>query len=81
MIGALFANWRILLTLLAPILLAIIAWGIDGHGYDRGYAARVAEEATIIRERTDAANRADDDARRCAADPACRLSNDGWRRD
>lgn len=56
-------------------------WWIDGTAYDRGYNSRVAEEAALIQEKSNAANRADDAARRCAADPTCRLSDDIYRRD
>lgn len=75
------ANWRVVAAGGLVAALAYGAWHINDRAYDRGYAARVAEESTATKERTDAANRADDTARRCAADPGCRLQNDGYRRD
>lgn len=61
--------------------LVLAAWRIDAAAYGRGYKTRVAEEAALSQEKIHDANRADDGARRCALDPACRLRNDGWRRD
>ncbi|CAH1661572.1 conserved hypothetical protein [Hyphomicrobiales bacterium] len=76
-----FANWRLIAAAGIFAVLAYGAWEINDRAYDRGYAARVTEETTATKERTNAANRADDAARRCAADPGCRLQNDGYRRD
>lgn len=67
------------LALVALVLGAI--GGVYMKGRADGYAKHVSEIALIAKEKTDAANRADDAARRCSADPACSLSNDGYRRD
>lgn len=40
-----------------------------------------ARHYTNTLEKINEASRADDDARRCAVNPSCRLSNDGYRRD
>lgn len=81
MLAALLANWRLALGVAAVIGLGLAAWRIDSRAYERGRTSALAEQAAVIRERTDAANRADDAARRCAGDPACRLQDDGYRRD
>ncbi|TXH19748.1 MAG: hypothetical protein E6R03_00090 [Hyphomicrobiaceae bacterium] len=47
------------------------------HGAD-GVRAKIAQE---VREKLNAAQTADDTTTRCLADPTCRLSNDGLRRD
>lgn len=74
-------NLKLVIAAAVLAALALAGWRIGDRAYDRGYGARVAEEAAVIKERTDAATRADDDARRCAADPGCRLQDDGYRRD
>ena len=51
------------------------------HGLRRERPAGIADEARVAQEKLDATNRANDAARKCAADPACRLQNDGYRRD
>lgn len=50
-------------------------------GRSDGKAVCVASSYSITLEKNNAASHADDAARRCAADPACRLSNDGYKRD
>lgn len=50
-------------------------------GRSDGYAKAVAERHELTTEALNDAIKADDAARRCASDPACRLSNDGYRRD
>lgn len=67
---------------LAAVLLVLAAiGGVYMKGRSDGYDKHVVEVTLIAKEKTDAANLADDAARRCAADPACSLSNDGYRRD
>lgn len=61
----------------ALLALAYVASAIHKAGYN----AATATVATQEKERTNAANRADDAARRCAVDPDCRLRDDGLRRD
>lgn len=70
------------LALCAALAAALIAGaGLLHHKiYAEGYAACLADAASIAREKTDAANKADDAARRCFNDPACRLSDDGFER-
>lgn len=67
---------------IAAVLFVISAIaGVYMKGRADGYAKHVAEITILAKENTDAANRADDAARRCSADPTCSLSNDGYRRD
>ncbi|MFD2678176.1 hypothetical protein [Camelimonas lactis] len=77
----LLANWRIGAAAGVLAALALAAWRINDMAYERGKASVVADQITKERRLTDDANRADADARRCAADPACRMQSDGWRRD
>jgi len=81
MIAWLILNWRVVAVgaALAAMLGSMLV--IDQRGYARGYAAAQADQARVERGKADAANRADEDSRRCAADPECRLRNDGFRRD
>ena len=50
-------------------------------GRSDGYAKAIAERHELTTEALQDAVKADEAARRCASDPACRLSNDGYRRD
>ena len=50
-------------------------------GRSDGYAKAIAERQLLTTEALQDAVKADEAARRCASDPACRLSNDGYRRD
>ena len=75
------ANWRLLAGVAAGLALIAAVWWIDSRGYERGKSAALIEQSAKDRRLTDEANRADADARRCAADPACRMQSDGWRRD
>lgn len=50
-------------------------------GRSDGYAKAIAERQQLTTEALQDAVKADEAARRCASDPACRLSNDGYRRD
>jgi len=74
-------NWRIVAALGILAALALVVWRINDMAYDRGKASVVADQIQTERRLTDEANRADADARRCAADPECLRQNDGWRRD
>lgn len=75
------AHWRSLSIAFA--LLALFAWHkIEvGKAYREGRAAIIAEQAREAQRRDENAKTAEDDARQCAADPSCRLRDDGWRRD
>lgn len=81
MIAAFLANWKLVLVGLALLGAGALVLKINNDAYDRGYAAYQAEVAAATREKTDAANRADSDAARCSLDPACRLRDDGFKRD
>ena len=74
-------HWRSLSIAFA--LLALFAWHkIEVRSaYKEGRAAILAEQAAEAKRRDDNAKAADDDSRKCAADPSCRLRDDGWRRD
>ncbi|MEW6256844.1 MAG: hypothetical protein AB1592_12890 [Pseudomonadota bacterium] len=74
-------NWRLLALAGAVAALAFAGWRIDAAATVRCEAGFLARQARAIEEKTNAATDADDDARRCALDPACRLRDDGWRRD
>lgn len=67
--------------LVALIVCVVLVWWGLTTVYQQGYDARIADEARAIKEKVDASNRADDAARRCSADPACRLRVDPYRRD
>lgn len=75
------ASWRIVLACVAAVaIFGALAWW-DHRAYQRGYDAYKSEAEHAERERTNAANHADDDARKCALDPDCRMRDDGFRRD
>lgn len=76
----LIKNWRLVLAIAAAVAVFFALIWVDQRGYDRGYQTHQAEIAKQEKERTNAANRADDDARRCAGDPACLMSDDGYQR-
>jgi hypothetical protein len=61
---------------------ALVAAGsyIHHSAYQAGYQAHEAREAQIIKDKTDAANAADNAAVRCAADPTCRMRPDQYLR-
>lgn len=79
------ANWKLVAAGAAFVAitgaLAAGALTINNRAYERGYATHQAEQAAQIQEKTNAANRADDAAARCALDPDCRMRDDGWRRE
>jgi len=64
----------------ALLLLAVLGW----FKYDTAKDAITAAKARMFEQevgRVHKSVKADDEARRCAADPSCRLRDDGWRRD
>lgn len=75
------SNWRSIALVVAFVALfgwhKVQVWS----AYKEGRAAVIAEQAKEAQRRDDNAKAADDDARKCAADPTCRLRDDGWRRD
>lgn len=56
-------------------------WWVYSEGKATGAASVRAEIEANNRRRLDRAILADQDAARCAADPACRLQSDGFRRE
>jgi hypothetical protein len=50
-------------------------------GRSHGGASVRADIAKEVRKKLNAAQTADDATTRCLADPQCRMSNDGYRRD
>jgi len=72
---------KLALKVAAVLTAGWFAWSWNDRAWQRGYDARIAEETATVKEKTDAANRADGDAARCVLDPACRVQNDGFRRD
>ncbi|MFC0284821.1 hypothetical protein ACFFJB_14885 [Camelimonas abortus] len=81
MIAFILTHWRTVAAIGAVAVLALLAWRINDLAYERGKADATARQIHIERGLTDEANRADADARRCAADPDCLRRDDGWRRD
>lgn len=63
----------------AGVLFALATSYEFGRSY--GAASVRAQIAKEVREKLNAAQTADDATTRCLADPQCRLSNDGYRRD
>lgn len=60
--------------------LAAAVW-IFGAVKDLGRQEERAERAAVVQRKLENATIADDAATRCLADPGCRLSDDGYRRD
>lgn len=59
----------------------LVLWQAYRTGHDIGEADALAHQRTDTDRRMTDAIRADDAARRCAADPACRVRPDQYRRD
>jgi hypothetical protein len=76
-------NWR---ALTAAALAGWIGFQLGGwreyrRGWDEGRENLTAQTKLILEEKNDEAARADRAMRLCLVDPACRLSDDGWRID
>ena len=69
-----------LFSAIAAVIVAVVII-VYFKGRADGRASYAAQATQQLKEKSDAASKADDDARRCASDPDCRLSNDGYRRD
>lgn len=69
--------------LIAGVVLGalIMSGSLYLKGRSDGYAKAQAERQQQITEALQNAVKADEAARRCASDPACRLSDDGYLRD
>lgn len=77
------AAWKFRVPLAALAAALFLVWSyyaVDDAGYKRGYETRVAEEAAEAKKRVEDATKADENARRCAADPECRMRSDEWER-
>ena len=75
------ANWKPIAAVLA--VLGLIGWHkvqINAAWRD-GRNALIAEQAEEAKRRNADAQAADDASRKCSSDPACRLQDDGFRRD
>lgn len=67
---------------LAGVIAVVILLGVAYHAVkDMGRQEERLERAAAVRKKLGDATLADSAATRCLADPACRLSNDGFRRD
>lgn len=67
---------------IGAIVVVAILLGVAYHTVkDMGRQQERVERAAEVRKRLNDATLADSAATRCLADPACRLSNDGFRRD
>lgn len=77
---AMFASPIARIVGLAAVILTGV-WFVYNEGKRNGAASVRSEIAAENKRRLDRAILADDDAKRCAADPSCRLQSDGFRRD
>lgn len=75
------ANWKAIGIVVG--LLALVAWHKIqvNQAWHAGRDALIAEQAEEAKRRNADAQAADAAARKCSADPACRLQDDGHRRD
>lgn len=75
------SNWKALA--LVGGFLALLAWHKVqvNEAWRDGRAALVAEQAAEAKRRNDNANAANDASAKCALDDACRMQDDGHRRD
>jgi alpha-D-ribose 1-methylphosphonate 5-triphosphate synthase subunit PhnG len=64
----------------AAVALVAVVW-IFAAVKDLGRQEERAERAAVVQRKLQNATIADDDNTRCLADPRCRLSDDGYRRD
>ena len=81
MMGLLPLPWRLYIYGgVAAVMITFVTF-IYFKGRADGYASYAASVAQQLKEKSDAVNQADDLARRCAADPECRVRDDGYRRD
>jgi hypothetical protein len=77
---AMFASPLARIAVVAGVIITGL-WFVYREGRKNGEASVRAEIAAENKRRLDRAILADDDAKRCAADPSCRLQSDGFRRD
>lgn len=75
------ANWKAIGLVVG--FLAVLGWHqLQIHkAWRAGREALIAEQAEEAKRRNADAQNADAAARKCSADPACRLQDDGHRRD
>lgn len=74
-------NWRVIGVVVGFLL--VLGWHQlqVNKAWREGRAALIQEQADEAKRRNADAQAADAAARKCSADPACRLQNDGHRRD
>lgn len=74
-------NWRVIGVVVG--FLTVMAWHQlqVNKAWNAGRAALLSEQAEEAKRRNADAQAADAAARKCSADPACRLQDDGFRRD
>lgn len=75
------ANWKIIAAVSAIVLLWTWHKIEVNKAWYAGRSALIAEQVEEAKRRNADAQAADAAARKCAADPACRLQDDGHRRD
>lgn len=75
------ANWKFIA--IAAGILALVGWHQlqVSKAWHLGRKALLAEQAEEAKRRNADAQEADAAARKCAADPSCRMQDDGFRRD
>ena len=76
--GLSIRNWLTIAGVLA--IVGGVIW-LREASWNAGYAAKTAEIIADETKRTNDANEADRAAAKCAADPACRVQSDRYRRD
>lgn len=72
---------KIYIIAAAAVAISLAVYGTFRLGARYGEANVRAEQAKIVTRKLNDASIADDAHNRCLADPTCRLSNDGFRRD
>lgn len=79
----LFNNWRIIAVaaVVGWLGFQLGGWREYGRGWDEGREALATDTKRSLEEKNDEAARADRAIRLCLSDPACRVSDDGWRID
>lgn len=81
MMVLLLRHWRIAFFVVG----FLSVWGWHRYkineAWSDGRNALIEEQVEDAKRRNADAEKADADARRCAADPGCRVQNDGFRRD
>lgn len=76
-------GWQVRAALFAGAIAAILfgVYQVYSAGWRDGRNALIAEQARIVADKLKGAADADEASRACAANPDCRMRNDGFRRD